>query len=148
MGYPEFMEEKLLNKPPVNTGKGDESKIFNAIDSIISDKSLLINELNIDRPSFENAWNNLSSGIIIKDQAKQNDEVKDELYGYVRKKFTIAEYIWNLLAGTLVTSVSYNYLINSKCAKSADEMKKRYDAYEAEENKKKSTTSGVNYVQG
>ena len=148
MGYPEFMEEKLLNKPPINTGKGDDSKIFNSIESITSDKSLLINELNIDRSGFESAWNNLASGIIIKDEAKRDDTVKDELYGYVKKKFTIAEYIWNLLAGTLVTSVSYNYLINSKCAKSAEEMKQRYDAYEAEQNNKiKTATPGVNYVQ-
>ena len=52
-------------------------------------------------------------------------------------KYSISEYVWNLLTGFLVTSVSYNYIINTGCAKSPEEMKKRYDDYEAEQNTKR-----------
>ena len=58
-------------------------------------------------------------------------------------KYTISELIWNLLAGGLVTSISYNYIIGIGCAKSADQMKQRHDAYRAGENKKISNNAAA-----
>ena len=46
-------------------------------------------------------------------------------------KSTVSEFIWNLLTGFLVTSVSYNYIIKIECKKSVQDMKNRRDAYEA-----------------
>ena len=45
-------------------------------------------------------------------------------------KDTVSEYIWYMLTGTLVTSVSYNYVVNKGCHQSVKEMKKRRKAYE------------------
>ena len=42
----------------------------------------------------------------------------------------VSEYIWYMLTGTLVTSVSYNYVVNKGCSQSVKEMKKRRKAYE------------------
>lgn len=47
----------------------------------------------------------------------------------------IAEFIWFVLTGGLVTSMSYNYIVNSGCTQSASEMKKRHDEYVEKEKK-------------
>jgi hypothetical protein len=72
-----------------------------------------------ERPGFETAWNKLADGQIIKPEyksgkTKEGDILKNKLYFFVQMKFTIAEYVWNLLTGFLVTSISYNYIINCK----------------------------------
>ena len=93
-----------------------------------------------ERPKFEDAWSKLEKGGIIKKFSNNDNEresMMDKLYHFVQMKYTISEYVWNLLTGFLVTSISYNYILNTGCAKSPEEMKKRYDKYEAEQDKRK-----------
>ena len=102
-----------------------------------------------ERPKFKKAWDKLVEGKIIKKQyasgkSENSDSMINRLYFFVQMKFTIAEYIWNLLTGFLVTSVSYNYIINAGCAKSPKEMKERYDQYEADEDQKRSDKKEAN----
>ena len=47
-----------------------------------------------------------------------------------------------MLTGTLVTSVSYNYVVNKGCSQSVKELKKRRKAYE-ERLAEKQKTQGV-----
>ena len=56
-----------------------------------------------------------------------------QLFGLVRLKNIIAEYVWFMLTGTLVTSVGYNYIINTGCNLSAADMQKRHDEYTEKE---------------
>jgi hypothetical protein len=145
MGLPDVMKDILVN----GTGK-EEGEIARALENVRSDSSLLINqfftESSIDNPDpktnstvkkvrvkFDAAWEQLVKGSIVK---KDADAFKDKIYGFVQMKYTVAEYVWNLLAGFFVTSVSYNYILNSACAKSPEEMKKRHDAYEESQRKK------------
>jgi len=101
-----------------------------------------------ERPVFDKAWDKLMKGKIIKDPSdvkllkegydlEHSQKHKNELYHFVNMKYTISEYVWNLLTGFLVTSISYNYIINTGCARSPKEMKDRYDKYEADQQKKK-----------
>ena len=103
-------------------------QIANALENIRQDKSLLINELNADKDKFEGEIKNLKSGKIIKEPLVDKD--KNDLYTYILQKNTVAEYIWNLLAGFLVTSVSYNHIVNTTCRKSVNVMKQQYTDYE------------------
>lgn len=91
-----------------------------------------------ERPKFDQAWEKLEKGQIVKKYKDLNERetMKDRLYHFVQMKYTIAEYVWNLLTGFLVVSISYNYILNTGCAKSPDEMKERYDQYEEDQNKK------------
>ena len=45
-------------------------------------------------------------------------------------KDVVATYIWYLLSGLHITSVSYNYIVNSSCTNSAQDMQKRHGEYE------------------
>ena len=49
-------------------------------------------------------------------------------------KDTVAEFIWFALTGTLVCSMSYNYIQNMGCFRSVEEMKQTHDDYINKEN--------------
>jgi hypothetical protein len=170
MGLPELMKEIIAP-----AAKGDVER---AILSITEDESLLINQFSPEsivevpsenagqpgaaplkktRPIFDGAWVKLQKAGILKTDAQIGDAKKaqnkrNQFYTFVDMKYTISEYVWNILTGLFVTSVSYNYILNTGCQKSAEEMKRRHDAYEAGEkqkiaNKEAQQANQPNYVQ-
>jgi hypothetical protein len=147
MGLPQLMKENILNNG-INTPGNDET--IKALINVNSDQSLLINQMYPDseiteakdssnkiikvRKNFDTIWDKLVKSNIFKNYDNTPDDktkYKDKLYHYVEMKSTVSEFIWNLLTGFLVTSVSYNYIINIGCKKSVQDMKNRRDAYEA-----------------
>ena len=66
---------------------------------------------------------------------KGADQYKEDLRDMVRLKNIVAQFIWYMLTGCLVTSVGYNYIVNSACTLSSAEMKKRHDEYVENEQK-------------
>ena len=109
------------------------------------------------RPMFEAAWANLQESGIIKKNGEGSPPADDKrnktkFYNFIEMKYTISELIWNLLTGFLVTSVSYNYIINTGCENSAELMKQKHNAYEAAAKKKAAENANFqanqpNYVQ-
>ena len=73
---------------------------------------------------------------VFKPGVKDNSSLKQKLLDMVRLKDLVAEYVWYLLTGFLVTSVGYNYVANSGCSQSVQEMQKRHDQYEKDEEAK------------
>ena len=104
-----------------------------ALQHIYSDKSLLLNEITLD--NFDNFWTNMKD--LIKPAVISSDtgNLKGQLKKMVFLKDTVAEYVWFMLTGSLVTSVGYNYVVNSGCEKSVQQMKKLEKQYE-EKNEK------------
>ena len=158
MGLPDLMKDIL---EPV--GEGEVSQ---ALINVSTDTSLLINQFSPEpsvmeivdkkptgkklRQKFDSAWEKLKKGKIIK--ATASDDKKTRLYNFIEMKYNVAEYVWNILTGFLVTSISYNYIINTGCSKSPEEMKERHDAYEAEQElirkrKKADADANIKYVQ-
>lgn len=156
MGFPEFLETLLNNEASLPTNTPNAPNASSAINILKTDHSMLINEMFIEsvveknettngqqtvtftRPVYEGVLKTLTeSGIFKLDtDLKKATIQKDKLYKFVIMKHSISEYVWNLLAGFLVTSVTYNQIINSSCKNSSKEMKDRYDAYEAGEAKR------------
>ena len=152
MGLPDLINKILV---PIT---GDEASA--ALISVSTDSSLLINQFSpepftekkdaagvkimyegkpmTEQKKFDDAWEKLQLGKIIKQDEDlkiimKNADAKKELYKFVDMKYIISEYVWNILTGFLVTSISYNYILNTGCAKSPKEMQERYDAYEEEQ---------------
>ena len=117
---------------------------------IYSDKSLMINEIPSTVSGFAEFWRRLSplmnadappansyaevkEMLVYKDTPEGKAPVEQslayQLYSYVRLKNIISEYIWYMLTGALVTSVGYNYIINTGCELSAAEMQQRHDKF-------------------
>ena len=109
--------------------QSDDVKIAaKALEHIYTDKSLLINE--ITQENFNTFWTRMSKEGLFKDNI--TDELKEKLRSMVILKDTVSEYIWYILTGGLVTSVSYNYMVNSECVKSVKELEK--NVAEAQDN--------------
>ena len=105
--------------------KENISAMSEALEHIYSDKSLLINEITPE--NFNVFWEDMSP--LFKDGIKNNADMKAQLFSFIRLKDIVAEYIWYLLTGILVTSVGYNYLVNNGCSQNAKDMKKKHKEY-------------------
>ena len=120
-----------------------------AVGHIYRDQSLLINEIGPEKEDFAKFWNTMkdamkpgvhAQGTVPAPHDNPNN-LYNKLYSLIRLKDVTAEYIWYMLTGALVTSISYNYLVNVGCKHSAKEMINRRNAYskmvQKEEDKKK-----------
>uniref|UniRef100_A0A6C0JZJ0 Uncharacterized protein n=1 Tax=viral metagenome TaxID=1070528 RepID=A0A6C0JZJ0_9ZZZZ len=122
--------------------KPEESIVQQALAHIYSDKSLLINEITVD--NFDYFWDSMKG--VFKQSAYENDTLKNNLYSMVVLKNTVSMYIWYILTGILITSISYNYIINSGCKASAAEMQQRYVQYEQELSEAQTSTAPAKRV--
>lgn len=115
---------------PNPKSKGNVSPEMQSMDEalahIYSDKSLLVNEITV--PNFDYFWDKMKG--VFQKGVYTNQGLKQQLYSMVVLKDVVATYIWYLLAGLLITSVSYNYIVNSACSNSAQDMQKRHEEYE------------------
>lgn len=150
MGLPDLMNSIVAEE--TNDASGATKR---ALLSVTNDDSLIINQFSPEqvtvttdqntgeivknRPNFDGAWANLQTAGILKSFANEPDKNtihRDKLYEFVEMKYTVSEFVWNILTGFLVTTVSYNYIVNIGCKKSPADMKKLHDEYEAAQNKK------------
>lgn len=87
--------------------------------------SMLINR--ITESNFDNFWSEMTTtGQFFKPNIQ---DFKEKLRSYVNLKDNISLFVWYMLTGGLVTSVSYNYIVNSGCKQSAKEMEDRRKDY-------------------
>jgi hypothetical protein len=116
-GVSSLFTEKLLN----DTGKAKDKDAFIVIKNILSDPSTVINTLNTD--NLVGFWNKSISVELFKDGLKQVDDnvtaesspLFFELKQYIILKDLISYFIWYLLTGILITSISYNYMLTIPC---------------------------------
>ena len=116
----------ILEPNPKGKHNAETQAMDEALAHIYSDKSLLINE--ITASNFDYFWDKMRG--VFQNGVYTNNDLKGQLYSMVVLKDVVASYIWYLLAGLLITSVSYNYIVNSACSNSAQDMLKRHDEYE------------------
>ena len=139
-----------------NNTNGDVAK---AIANIKNNKSNFINQIDIDRTDFNSFITSLiNAGIITLKNPTATDEENEStefaenttentnennpniqnLYKLLVIKNVLGKITWYALAGVLVTSVSYNYIINMSCEKSLEEIQTDLDNAEA---------AGADYVE-
>lgn len=149
MGLDAVMNEILKPKALIDDGKtqeasGSERIISENLQMIYSDRSLLVNE--ITQENFANFWKNMSTGGLLTSKAKDpsQPQLRNALYNFVTLKNIVAEYIWYLLTGGLVTSVGYNYIVNSSCTRSVAQMEATHQSYVELQEKQKLATDYQN----
>lgn len=139
-GLNNVMNDILKPKIDKNTSKDNEA-MMETLAHIYSDRSSLINEITVS--TFENFWKMMSG--LINDSAKEPEsDLKNSLFSLVVLKDSVAKFVWFMLAGTLVISVGYNYIINSGCEQSAAKMMQLHSQYEqklADDIKAKTSTT-------
>jgi len=89
--------------------------------NINNNKSKFINELSKKSEDFNKYLEALLENDIIKPYKDENDTYSDDilnLYKLVNIKYIIGKLCWYLLVGTIMVSISYNYIINLECQSS------------------------------
>lgn len=108
------------------------SKISNkALQAIYEDNSLMINEITPE--NFEDFWSKMqTSGML---SSSVTEESKERLLKLVRMKDIVAEFVWYLLAGVLISTITFSYISNSKCKRSAEYMKQQHEEWKKDADK-------------
>lgn len=127
--------------PKSNYGTVEQQEIDNnkvvakALQQIYGNESLLINEIpregdnDSDRVDSFNAFFKTMQTLGIFVSQPDTEDAKVQLFKLLKIKDYVAEYIWYLLAGILVSSVTYNYIVNVGCNFSSAQMKQEYNRF-------------------
>jgi hypothetical protein len=115
IGVSSLFTEKLLN-----VGTPPNKDALKVIQNILSDPSTIINTLNDE--NIVNFWNKSVEVQLFKNglQRVQNVDASNsplfsELKKYIMLKNLVSYFIWYLLTGILITSISYNYMLTVPC---------------------------------
>ena len=125
--------KKMLNDE-TDENKGDR-ELVKAIANIQNNKSKFINQFNEKPYEFREFIIKLANAKIIKDEytlASDNYEGNKKLaaiYKLVLIKHIIGKLFWYILAGVLISSISYSFIINLTCNKSIEEAERDYDEF-------------------
>ena len=110
-------------KSPTSGG----AKLKKTLHDIYSNPALFINQ--ITPTNFDDFVR--ASQFMFVPNATRMPEMK-KFRRIIELKDLVSEFVWYTLTGILVTTVSYNTIVNSTCNNSVKEMKKRHDEYEIE----------------
>ena len=119
----ESILEKMLNK-----SQRDDS-ITKALTKLEQNKSKFINEFDPDKSSYKEFIDKLTKENLIVENTTTNNLSDEaiELFKLVNIKHIIGKLMWYILAGTVISSISYNYIINIKCIKSLKDIEKELE---------------------
>lgn len=130
-GAEKVVKDVLLK---ADTQGGDISK---AISNIYNDPSIFLNQFNYENEDdFKTKWNR-SGNLFIPNARLTTSTEYINFRNMVKLKDLVAQFVWYMLAGILVTSRSYNYIINQPCGLSPEIAEKIASKYA------KSDTSGA-----
>lgn len=129
-----------LDKDNPDSKLSDSQKLVaRGIQEIYGNSSLFINQVPVASSKFKEFVNTLiTTGYFRKGITIDSQEIVS-LYKLLRLKELVGKYIWNILSGILVTSISYNFIINVSCSNSLKEMKEKRNDFLVTEKKRQNT---------
>lgn len=111
----------------LKTPEGTNTRLDKNLQKIYTNPALFINQVTTD--NFDTFFN--ESKYMFKETINKKDSpLMKSFKNMIRMKELVSEFIWYLLTGLLVTTVSYNAIAESSCNQSVEEMKKRHKEYE------------------
>ena len=123
-------------------------EISKAISNIYNDPSIFLNQFNYnDQQDFDTKWTK-SQELFIQEAQSTTSERCKSFKNMVKLKDLVAQFVWYMLAGILVTSRSYNYIINQPCGLSPAVAEQIAEDYSKNNNggaDKNTTPSGFMY---
>ena len=116
----------------ININREPEDKTLKiALHNIKKNYSVVINKFDTKRKEFEKFIRTLTDEQIINNSnvtpnyVMQSDDVV-QFYALIKVKDLIGKLVWYILAGTLIASISYNFIINMSCEKTLEQANKDY----------------------
>lgn len=114
--------ETLVNSADVpNDDVKNKRDIGRALEQIYTDQSIILNELNLD--NLDRFWDSFKESRLIRPSAKMED--LEKIRKFLMMKTIVGEFVWLVLCGLLVVSISYNYLLNMGCTFTPEQQKIR-----------------------
>jgi hypothetical protein len=95
--------------------------IGRALEQIYTDQSIILNELGLD--NLDRFWDSFKESRLIRPSAKLED--LEKIRKFLMMKTIVGEFVWLVLCGLLVVSISYNYLLNMGCSFTPEQQKIR-----------------------
>jgi hypothetical protein len=95
--------------------------IGRALEQIYTDQSIILNELGLD--NLDRFWDSFKESRLIRPSAKIED--LEKIRKFLMMKTIVGEFVWLVLCGLLVVSISYNYLLNMGCSFTPEQQKIR-----------------------
>jgi len=144
---------KNLIKSPQTSSSG--KTVAAALNNIYNDPSIFINQFSYDnKEAFDKTWNNSyanGDGLFVQSAkpAEGNSELYKEFRHCVKLKDIIGKFVWYILVGVLVTTKSYNDIINQPCSLNPDianKMAKDLQASNANQSNQSDTPAGFTYT--
>ena len=99
----------------------NKQDIGRALEQIYTDQSILLNELSLD--NLDRFWDSFKESKLIRPSAKVDD--LEKIRKFLMMKNIVGEFVWLVLCGMLVVSISYNYLLNMGCTFTPEQQKIR-----------------------
>ena len=128
-------------------------QVARALQQIYGNESLLINEIPRIGESekervenFEQFYSTMNELRIFK--VDSDGKIKLELYKMLVIKDYIAEYVWYILTGILVASITYNYIVNIGCDFSSQQMRDKYQRFVDNELNKSNSADKETRIRG
>ena len=128
-------------------------EVARALQQIYGNESLLINEIprigETDKERVDNFSQYYKTMIELRIfKAADKDKNQLELYKMLVIKDLIAEYVWYILTGILVASITYNYIVNIGCDFSSQQMKNKYQKFVDDELNKSNSADKETRIRG
>ena len=128
LGVESKLKELLATSTPTDK---DAAELVKAIANIKSNKSKFINQFDEDPDKFKEFIKELQKGGIISntigDIGSASDKPILEIYKLVTLKHIIGKLFWYILAGILISSITYSFIINLTCNKTVEEARREYE---------------------
>ena len=99
----------------------NKQDIGRALEQIYTDQAILLNELSLD--NLDRFWDSFKESKLIRPSAKVED--LEKIRKFLMLKDVVGEFVWLVLCGMLVVSISYNYLLNMGCTFTPEQQKIR-----------------------
>ena len=129
-GISKTMNKLLKVQGTTKSTSNDMKDVQKALATIYEDQSLLVNEATTS--NFDAFWTKITP-LFVKDYDKS---LRNDLLKHIERKESIARYVWYILTGGLITSASYNYIVNSECTYSEAKQEQNDQEYAASSSQK------------
>ena len=138
----------LFTEQLLNVGTPPNRDALKVIQNILSDPSTIINTLNDENVlSF---WNKSVDVKLFKNELKpvqdvnaNNSPLFSELKKYIMLKNLVSYFIWYLLTGILITSISYNYMLTVPCVQTPKQARAAAAQFLADKNNAKQSADAA-----
>lgn len=139
-GIDNFFRDLLV--PEISTTNSDYKLTSRVLMEMRAKPSLIINEVN--SANIDSFWEKMTakqSSYFV--ETANTPENFDKFKYFINLKDDVARALWFILTGVLITSVSFNYIVNAGCKKSEQEMKESETDIQQKQVEEKSNVEGA-----